>query len=388
MLGGENGIIKQAQKAREENKKGEAIDEVYLFWNEAQINYEDTIQQRVELLRERMKEKDSEAIANIEEGEIIVNYKGYDVTISYIDKKIEDKITYFKVFCLSNKYADRIVYLYITKDSKIYIENNNNRICINDKYGDLSEEENIKVSYCDEDFNNINILCTTNKIIFGLTFENSEEICNVDNWKYEKMLDLRTIEDEKYKDKILVNFIADPGTVLVLLNDGYLYQIMIDNKLEKYNLINFPNDTRIKNICIANNVVIFVDQNGRFYNFQGEDLSNSYADGFFQNKNIELISTIEEGQNNITNTCNVFITDDKKAYIYNTNTNQIECLNDKIENLRDKSIINVYNLSNDARLDKNYIVIVTSNGSIYYTEDIINFYNLNIEGFPKFIISE
>ena len=68
--------------------------------------------------------------------------------------------------------------------------------------------------------------------------------------------------------------------------------------------------------------------------------------------------------------------------------NKLRNLQTDIENLRDKSIINVYNLSNDARLDKNYIVIVTSNGSIYYTEDIINFYNLNIEGFPKFIISE
>ena len=44
MLTGENGILTQAQNAKNETQDNEDKEEVYLYWNEAQINYEDTIE--------------------------------------------------------------------------------------------------------------------------------------------------------------------------------------------------------------------------------------------------------------------------------------------------------------------------------------------------------
>ena len=389
MLGGENGIITQAQKSKEENKKGEATEEVYLYWNEAQINYNDTIEQKVEILKQKMQAKDSNATAKIEDGEIIVNYKGYEIIISYINKKIDEEVIYFSTILLDEQYTDRIAYVYMTKDSKFYVSNEGNKICINDKYSELSEEENIKILYVFGSLlQNGTYIFSSNKTCFALGFDdtNSKDILDLDNWSFQKAFDLRKIEDEEFRNKNLKFFVPGPPISYVLLDDGNLYEIVSENKLEKDEMINFPTDFEIKNLCINNNKLIILDQNGKMYDYQGENLSLSYANGFFEDKNIKLITTIEKRMNDITYIYYVFITEDKKMYIYNTTTHEIECLTDSLQILKDKNIINVYNV-NSKKFNENYIAIVTDDGKLYYTEDMEKLYNLNIDGFPQLTVA-
>lgn len=387
MLGGENGIITQAIEAREENKKEEAKEEVYLYWNEAQINYEDTIEQKVDLLKKRMQEKDANATANIEDGEIIVNYKGYDVTISYINKKLEGEIAYFTAFHGHGiNEQDKTIYLYITKDSKIYITNNDRKICLNDKFDELNDEKNLRFIESGTSNNSVFFEYMSNQKLLKLTLNNIdiENIFNLDNYSLEVVFDIKTIESGKYYDRN-IKYIELNFYKIAILDDGFLYRVNEENKLQKIELQDIENNAKIENFCmIVNNrelLLVLLDQNGKMYNIETqENLSNIYANGFFKDKNISLATAIrKEGE-----IFNTFITKDGKAYIHNSSTNEIECLNDMETNLNNKKITNIYNLSND--FEEDYIIIVTDEGKIYYTDDLSNFYSLDIDGFPKLTI--
>ena len=70
MVVGDNGIINKAKEAKESSKRGEAEEEIYLYWGEGEIDYEDTIEEKVEKLKEKMQEKDIDATASIGENEV------------------------------------------------------------------------------------------------------------------------------------------------------------------------------------------------------------------------------------------------------------------------------------------------------------------------------
>ena len=387
MLGGENGIITQAIKAQEENKEEEAKEEVYLYWNEAQINYEDTIEKKVELLEKRMQEKDASAAANILDGQIIANYKGYDVIIPYIDSVFDEEITYLTAVGGTENNEERIIYLYITKDSKIYITDNDREICLNDKFEELNDEKNLKsIGYGNSgDIRYYTYMSDQKFLRLTLQSTDVEDIFNFDNYSLEIVFDIKTIEDGKYKDKN-IKFIELEMMRMVILDDGFLYVLDDENKLQKLEIPYIENNAKIENISIiANNsgeiLFLIIDQNGKIYNTSTtENISNSYANGFFKDKSISYATVIRKERE----VYNIFMTKDGKAYMQNISTDEIVLLNDMTTNLNNKKIINVYNLSDD--FEEDYIIIVTEEGKTYYTEDFINFYSLNIDGFPKLTI--
>ena len=86
MLGGENGIITQAKKSRDETTLGEIKEEINVAWGKLYIdkNLEGIdINEQASRLKDILKEKDKkvQVTANAEEGKIEVTYRGYTTEI-------------------------------------------------------------------------------------------------------------------------------------------------------------------------------------------------------------------------------------------------------------------------------------------------------------------
>lgn len=201
MLTGENGILTQAQNVKNETKENEAKEEVYLYWNEAQINYEDTIEEKVKLLEERMQEKDKEAKAEIQEENILAYYKGYNVLIPYNDSEAEEKINYFA-------YLNEEIGLYITKNSEVYVYSSSKKICLNDKFPELSNQTNLKPIGSGTNGEEKYILLISNKSIFNLKYNTSgEAFLNIENYTLDTVVDLNNVSQGKYKNNNIVSFL-------------------------------------------------------------------------------------------------------------------------------------------------------------------------------------
>ena len=90
MLTGENGIITQAKKSKDETTLGEIKEEINVAWGKVYMdkNLEGIdINEQATRLKDILKEKDKkvQVTANVEEGKIEVTYRGYSTEI-YTDK--------------------------------------------------------------------------------------------------------------------------------------------------------------------------------------------------------------------------------------------------------------------------------------------------------------
>ena len=378
MLTGENGIITQAQDAKENNRRGEAEEEIYLYWNEAQINYTDTIEQKVNLLQKRMQEKDANATANIQEQNIAVNYKGYDIFLPYNDANFLGSITYFQWFAIG---PEEKACIYITTDSKIYVFNENKKICINDKFEELSNESNLAIVGTSSSGSISGIMLLSNKRLWNLEFNTDIDIFNLDNYTLNKEFDLEEIEQGKYKDKNIRFYLQE----MVLLDDGNLYQIDQD-KLETGQLPSYFEGMKFKYISViavneTEPAIVLIDENGKMYNMlTGENLSDSLHNGIFSNQNIKTTTMIQVNKNIF----NIYITEEGKAYTVNIQNNEIKCLNDTINELKDKKITSVYYISR--YFEEEYIAIILDNGMAYYTKDMVELYSFNSNGMPDLTV--
>lgn len=86
MLGGENGIITQAKKSKDETTLGEIKEEINVAWGKVYMdkNLEGIdINEQAARLKDILKEKDKkvQVTPNAEEGKIEVTYRGYSTEI-------------------------------------------------------------------------------------------------------------------------------------------------------------------------------------------------------------------------------------------------------------------------------------------------------------------
>ena len=67
------------------------------------------------------------------------------------------------VVTANNSLENKLRYLYITKDSKIYIQSEENRICLNNKYEELANEDNLRCFMSNEENNRFTCILASNK---------------------------------------------------------------------------------------------------------------------------------------------------------------------------------------------------------------------------------
>ena len=384
MVVGDNGIINKAKEAKESSKRGEAEEEIYLYWGEGEIDYEDTIEEKVEKLKEKMQEKDIDATASIGENEIEIKYKGYDFKIPYKDKETSEEITFIVSEDVQNS---KPVYMYITKSGKLYItDNETNKICINDKYPELSNETNLSYYGYSGNGDTYTYRFYTNKKALELVIK--QDLFKLDNYELNELLNIETIENGKYKDfniRQATNMSQMNG---ILLNDGKLYIITEDNKLQEQNLLEGVKIENFFSVILDKNgepIMTILGENGIMYSGE-ENLNNTYANAFFSDKKIKYNSFIQiKETNNSGIVYNVFITDDGKAYISDIKTEQVECLNDKVGILKNKKITNIYTFGNTG-YNQVYTIINTSDGDVYYTEDLKEYQQLNENNLPELTV--
>ncbi len=358
---GNNGIFTRAQNAVEEYGKKGIEEEVNMYWVDAQMNYEDTIEEQVAYLQEEMRKQDSTATATVNGEEIDVIYKGQNIKLKYENPNKTEKINYFSYWENDNS----IIKLYKTENEKIYVEDENNKICLNDKYPELNQQGKLKVQLISSG----SFMLHNNKRIWNITVDNIQDI------KLEKELDLETMYEGNYKEKNILTIME-----AIILDDGKIYGPG-ENQLEEINL------PQLENIKISdygtiesnsNIIMAIIDQNGKIYDFNtGDNISSTYANGFFLDKKITNCTTINIKEE----IYNSFITDEGKLYLENVKTQEV------IETsiLNNKKIDNVY-LLEDTNVKEIYTAIITEDGNYYYTEDFQTFYDINKEGVPKLTI--
>ncbi len=357
---GSNGIFIRVQESVEEYNKKQKEEEVNMYWGEAQLNYKDTIEKQVEYLQDKMRKQDPSATAVIN-GEIIdVTYKGYSMKLEYKDTKNEEKINYFNVFISDNS----IIKMYTTKNGKIYVEDDENKICMNDKYPEIGLSQ-LNVIGTSDTFCLFN-----NKKLWGLVINNMQDI------KLEKYLDLETVDGGKYKDKNIKSFFE-----VVLLDDGKMYVPSPENTLIEFQIPQLEN-TKFNNLGLIvdnnKNITVMIDEQGKMYNPDTkEDISLNYANGFFKDKKIKYCTTITMKSIYY----NAFITENGKLYLVDSNTKEVAFSSEENETLKNKKITNIYYLGND--FEEQYSEIITEDGMCYYTEDFENYHDINLEGFPN-----
>lgn len=334
-----------------------------------------------------MQEKDIDATASIGENEIEIKYKGYDFKIPYKDKETSEEITFITAFVGGKDSSDhKIIYVYLTKSGKPYItDNETNKICINDKYPELSGENNLKIQ---------DIFLYSEKKLWEITIKSKEiqNIFDLNNYEIINILDLETIENGKYKNNNIRNFfegiILDDGNFYVPTEENTLQEIKIP-QLENIKIYNYG-----KGIIDNQSCLIIIDETGKMYNFEtGNELSSTYANGFFSDKKIEYMGMYYKRENKAReikykyNFYDFFTTDDGKTYIYDVKNENIECINDKI--LKNEYITNIYNINNpDPEIyEEYYIIIRTKSGKLYCTEDMKEFKELNENNLPKLTLT-
>lgn len=365
---GSNGIFTRTQQAVEEYSKKQKEEEVNMYWGEAQLNYKDTIEEQVEYLQNKMREQDSSATAVINGDVIDVVYKGHSMELSYIEEKIPYKIKFIDSVRLDNK----ILNYYVTLDNKIYSEIDGNTICITDNFNELKNEKDLTIigtgSHDDKNY----ISCFTKKKVYSLWIPET----GTEEWTLETNIDLENLEDGKYKDKNISYYF--PLQENVFFDDGTMYST--DTKQEG------TLENAIINMGIimenGNIQIIFIDDKGQMNKATEnglESINDTFANGFFKDKKVIISTAIIVGNKNYI----AFGTDEGKVYLMDINNNEIICLNDLNEELRNKKIVNIYIIGN-GKFVENYIAIVLEEGVVYYAnQDLQELININVHGFPE-----
>ena len=394
VLTGENGIIKQSKKAKEDTEIAEEKETVEL--SAVQAAGEDAYGNIVEEnLREQLDNNIGEGKYTLEVGKNKFKITYIDSNRSYyVDKDgnvehVEIALETGDISCFAwSLYNDEKVCLYMTTDCKIYLFNEEKRICFNDKFEELSEERNLRYygSYISGDITGFNFI--SDKRIWNLEINKGLDAFNLENYTLEKEFDIETFAQGNYKDKNIRTMLE-----VLLLDDGNLY-FAKDDSLEVFPLPSSLQNMKIKNLSAlyVNNRGIFtvIDENGKIYNFSdgdnsGENLSENLYNGYFENQNIEMTTAIQVNYDRYDyERYNVFITEEGKAYLANLETDEITCLNEKIIELKNKHIKNIYSISDD--FEENYIAILMDDGTAYYTEDFVEFYNFNGTSIPELTI--
>lgn len=166
-----------------------------------------------------------------------------------------------------------------------------------------------------------------------------------------------------------------------------MYTIEDGENLTEETLAEYFQGMKIKNIsAIAISETeagfVLISEDGQIYKAStGENLSHSLYNAFFTDKNIKMTGSIALKIEN----CNFFITEDGKAYVVDIKTNEIKCINDEIEELKDKKIENIYSASPlNNQFEQEYIAIILEDGTAYYTEDLEELNNFSTETLPEF----
>ena len=310
---GNNGIINKSKEAKEANKKATAAEEVHLYWGDVQIDYNDTIEQKVESLQNLLKTKDADATATLQTDSIEVKYKGYNFALPYIDTNSLGEIRFFSWFVTD---AEKYAVWYITEDSKVCVlDSDNNKICINDKFPELSNETNLRYTFAGgSSAGKAYNLLLSDKRVWSLQF-NTNNVMDLESYTLEKAVDLETIDGGKYKNNNIRAFFEG-----IVLDDGKFYGPNED-KLEQ---IPIAEDIKIKNISgiqqTESVTFLVIDENGKMNTFSEDsttNISETLYNGFFSDKNIKTTNLIRYNNEGL----NLFITEDGKAYIENNEKN-------------------------------------------------------------------
>ena len=394
ILTGDNGLLNQAKKSKEDTEIAEEKETVEL--SAVQAAGEDTYGSIVEEnLREQLDNNIGEGKYNLEVGKNKFKITYIDSNRSYyvdkdgnveqaeIDLETGD-ISYLRWFVCN----DEKVCLYVTTDSKIYLFNENNKICINDRFGELSEETNLRYYGGYTSGDSIGFSFISNKRVWNLGINGRLDAFNLENYTLQKEFDIETFAQGNYKDKNIRIMME-----VLLLDDGNFY-VTNEDSLEVFPLPSELQNMKFKNLSAlyVNNSGIFtvIDENGKIYNFSdgnnlGENLSESLYNGYFENQNIKMTTAIQVNYDRYDyERYNVFITEEGKAYFANIETDEITCLNETIGELKDKHIQNIYTISND--FEENYIAIIMDDGTAYYTEDFVEFHAFDGTSMPELTI--
>lgn len=380
MVIGENGIIKRTEVSREQYQRSEAEEEVYMYWGDVQVDYKNTLQQKVNSLEQKMREKDSSATAVIEDTGVATKYKGYDIFIPYVESEEEAKadITYFDFQANSNNGTNYIEYMYVTRKGQIYIIDNAGETCITEQFTDLKSEKNLRYYGNGNSGNERYYMLISDKRLWNIKKTGTEE------WSLEKVFDLDEIENGKYTERKIINVFE-----ILLLDDGKFYMPYTENeetKLKVYSIENLPENIKINNIgpmlYKSSGTIAMIAENGKIYSanneIAGECISDNYLTDFFNQHTIKNITAIR--RENII--YNVFITTDGKLYMANTETNEIICFNEVCEEFRNSKISQIY-IAGQGDFEEEYIAIILEDGNVYYTKDFTHFSHFQTEGFPK-----
>ena len=93
MLTGDNGILKKAGEAKENNERAQIKEEIVLAWNGVQTNgipNRWNNETKTEALQTELQKEDSSATATLNEQNINVQYKGYETTINVMNGSITE----------------------------------------------------------------------------------------------------------------------------------------------------------------------------------------------------------------------------------------------------------------------------------------------------------
>ena len=331
-----------------------------MYWADAQMNYKDTIEKQVEYLQNKLREQDANASAVIGTGGIDVVYKGHDMKIEYDNMKVSEKITYFNALVAN----DEIIKIYITENGNIYLENDEEKVCLNDKYPEFKADK-LKGIFMLEN----RVALITNKRIW------SGEIESIQNILLAKMFDLSIVNNGEFQNNNIISFYE-----YILLDDGKVY-FLTDPLVEcdKGELVNIKfNDMGIMIYNNRNDWGI-IDEQGKIYSWNNrEEISSSYANGLFRDKKIQSCSYVGN--------FNSFITENGKLYLVNPETEQVTFMSEENDFLKNKKIKNIYYIGGS--FNEKYYGIITEDEECYYTEDFTTFHDINIDGFPKLSVKK
>lgn len=368
---GSNGIFIRVQESVEEYNKKQKEEEVNMYWGEAQLNYKDTIEKQVEYLQDKMRKQDPSATAIINEGVIDVTYKGYDIKLSYIEEKIPQGIKY--LYSTGNIVDDqeKILNFYVTSEYKMYAEVDGKTTCITDIYQELKDEKTFTILGNGNESDKEYILFFTKKKVYTLWISETEE------WTLEKTIDIENLAEGKYKEKNISYFLplVDKENGTIFFEDGTMYnietkqEVSLENKIINFGVIMENENTQI----------VLIDSNGQMNKMTEnglESINETFQNGFFKDKKVTIAMPI-------SNKYITIVTNDGIAYLIDINTNNMTCISDLNEELKEKKVTNIFNIGN-GNFQEDYIAIILEGDKAYYaTQNLQELINININGFPE-----
>ncbi len=364
---GENGIFTKAQTSVEKYNKKSIEEEINMYWGEVQLNYEDTLEEQVKYLQTKLREQDQNAIAIINDENIDVTYKGTNIKIPYMNKKIANGIKFFNIL----NYEGEIWNYYCTLDNKVYVQADDKTTCILDIPQVIEDKNNIEIVGEGSDGKEYLIFHLKKQCYkLYLTEKNENNLV--------KVADLNELENGKFKNKNISFYIPFGETSLIFFDDGTAYEMSskqeIDYGKKIINMGTIMENGNIQFILIdANGQMNMMTQNGL------QNINNTFANVFFYDKKVSMVgmSTI----NDIL--LHIICTDEGKAYSIDEN-GVVTYINDLNEKLKDKKIVNI-NMLGDSSLKETYITFILEDGNAYYTTpDFKELISINVNGFPEF----